>query len=420
MKEQNVWRLSDAVVLRSYTNPRFKTMKISVNMLLPLTKETAAVYGIFPSLVTRATREYPGFAALNQKLSQLYGATLQSGVRKMGDFQCLMITAGGISSRYAFGKDDMFSELSGLLFSALFSPLLDEDGCFPEENFRQEQRQLLELKDAEFNDKMSYAHRRCEELIFAGHNAAIDRYGSKEDIAKLDRKALTAAWKQVLSAARFEIFTLGDCEPSIELFREKFAHIGTPRKLEPLPFAAPDTVKREIEIQPVAQSKLSMGFRVNAKPEERLLFQLMSAVFGGTPSSKLFQNVRERMGLCYYCSSAYSVLSNALYVESGVETKNLEKAEEEIFRQLQEVQSGTISEDELLSAKLALCNSFRSLRDSLSAIETWYLGQAFSETVLTPEEAAAQIMEYTAEQVAEAANRVIPAVVYCLKGSEEN
>ena len=418
MNDQNVWRLSDAVVLRSYTNPRFKTMKISVNMLLPLTRETAAVYGIFPSLVTRATREYPGFTALNQKLSELYGATLQSGVRKMGEFQCLTISAGGISSRYAFGKDDMFAELSGLLFSALFSPLLDGEGHFPEENFRQEQRQLLELKDAEFNDKMSYAHRRCEELLFAGQNAAVDRYGSREDIAKLERRELTAAWQQVLSSARFEIFTLGDCVPSPELFREKFSKIGTPRALMPLPFTAPAAVKRETETQPVAQSKLSIGFRVDAKPEEQLLFQLMSAVFGGTPSSKLFQNVREKMGLCYYCSSAYSVLSNALYVESGVETQNLEKAEQEIFHQLQEVQNGKITEDELLSAKLALCNSFRSLRDSLSAVETWYLGQAFSDTPMTPEQAAEQVMQYRVEQVAEAAKRVIPAVVYCLKGSD--
>ena len=419
MSEQNVWQISDAVVLRSYTNPRFKTMKISVNMLLPLTKETAAVYGIFPSLVTRATREYPGFTALNQKLSDLYGATLQSGVRKMGEFQCLMISTGGISNRYAFGKDDMFTELSGLLFSALFSPLLDEEGYFPEENFRQEQRQLLELKDAEFNDKIAYAHRRCEELLFEGQNAAIDRYGSREDIAKLNRKELNAAWKQVLSSARFEIFTLGDCEPSPELFREKFSQIGTPRVLTPLPFSAPGAVRREEESQPVAQSKLSMGFRVDAAPNEQLLFQLTSAVFGGTPSSKLFQVVREKMGLCYYCSSAYSILSNALFVESGVETENLTKAEQEIFHQLQEVQNGNITEDELLSAKLALCNSFRSLRDSLSAIETWYLGQAFSEKSMTPEQAAKQVMKYTANEVAEAAKKIVPAVVYCLKGSDE-
>lgn len=419
MNENKIWRLCDSATLTSRIDSRFKTMKISVNMMLPLTRETAAVYGIFPSLVTRATREYPDFAALNRKLSELYGATLQSGVKKLGGFQCLTISAAGISNRYAFGKDDMFSELSGLLFSALFSPLLDEDGCFPEENFRQEQRQLLELKDTEFSDKITYAHQRCEELLFAGQNAEIDRYGSREDIESLNRKELTAAWKQVLSSARFEIFILGNCEASPESFQEKFSKIGVPHKLELLPFVSPAFIRQETESQPVAQSKLSIGFRADCKPEERILFQLTSAVFGGTPSSKLFQNVREKMGLCYYCSSAYSSLCRAMFVESGVETGDLDQAEQEIFHQLQELQAGNLSKDELLSAKLAFCNSFRSVGDSLSAIEGWYLSQAFFDTVLTPEQAAEQVMQYTADEVVEAARKLVPAVVYRLKGRDD-
>lgn len=84
MSEQKVWRLNDAAQLRSYTNPRFKTMKISVNMLLPLTKETAAVYGIFPSLVTRATREYPGFTALNQSFLSCTGQRCNPACERWG------------------------------------------------------------------------------------------------------------------------------------------------------------------------------------------------------------------------------------------------------------------------------------------------------------------------------------------------
>lgn len=419
MNENKICRLCDSATLTSRTDSRFKTMKISVNMLLPLTRETAAVYGILPSLVTRATREYPDFLSLNRRLSELYGASLSTRVMKLGGFQCLTISVAGISNRYAFGKDDMFSELSGLLFSALFSPLLDEDGCFPEENFRQEQRQLLELKDTEFSDKITYAHQRCEELLFAGQNAEIDRYGSRTQIAALDRKQVSDAWQEVLSSARFEVFTLGDCVPVPELFQKHFSQMGTPRSLSPLPYQKPDGIRRVTEEQAVSQSKLSLGFRVDSKPEERFLFQLMSAVFGGTPSSKLFQNVRERMGLCYYCSSNFSIPGRSLYVESGVETANLEQAEQEIFRQLQMLQAGEITEEELLSAKLALCNSFRSIRDSLHAMEIWYLGQLLSENTVTPEQAAEQVMHYTADEVVEAAGRLVPAVVYRLKGRDD-
>ena len=133
-------RLSDAVTLHTFTDPRFKTMKVSVNLFLPLEQATAARNAILPSLASRATRAYPDYTALNGRLAQLYGASLSNSVRKMGDFQVLSLSANGISSRYAFGGEDMFAQLTGLLFDVLFDPLKDQEGLFPEDGFRQEQR----------------------------------------------------------------------------------------------------------------------------------------------------------------------------------------------------------------------------------------------------------------------------------------
>ena len=131
------------------------------------------------------------------------------------------------------------------------------------------------------------------------------------------------------------------------------------------------------------------GFRVDSTPEERHQFQLMAMVLGGVPSSKLFQNVREKMSLCYYCSSGLVGNSRSMFIESGVETSNLEKAEEAIYGQLSALQKGELTEEELLSAKLAYCNSLRSINDSLPAMESAYLGQVFSGLVLPQEESIA-------------------------------
>lgn len=420
MKSCEIELLGNAATLRSYTDARFKTMRLSVDLLLPLRAERASLYGILPGLVTRATREYPSFAALNQKLSSLYGATLSTSVRKMGAFQVLSLSASGISGRYAFGGDDMTAELSNLLLSAIFTPLFEENGLFPKEHFLQEQRQLLELKDAEYNDKVAYAHQRCEKLLLNGTPGAIDRYGEREEIQALSEAALPQAWNTVIQNARFELFALGDCTADTELLRQRFSSVGSEQTLFGMPYTAPDSLLRETEEQAVSQSKLSIGFRVDSAADERLLFQLMSAVFGGVPSSKLFQNVREKMGLCYYCSSSYQHLSRSLYVDSGVETENLEQAEQEIMEQLALLQQGEITEEELLSAKLALCNSFRSVGDSLGAVESWNLGQVFEEKPFTPEEAAERVMRFTADEVVYAARRVKPAAVFVLKGTGAN
>lgn len=418
MSEIMTCSLGENAALKSFIDPSFKTMRVSVNMLVPMEKETAAKYAILPSLVSRATREYPDYTALGRRLAGLYGASLGSGVQKVGEYQALSISVGGIASRYAFGGEDMFAQLTGLLKSVLFHPLKDSEGLYPADGFAQEKRQQLEQKDAEFSDKMIYAHQRCHELLFEGRPAGLDRLGTREDIEALTREDLAGAWEEILRKARFEIFALGDCQPDVEAFREAFQSVGGPQKLGAVPYEEPKP-RRKTESQPVAQSKLTMAFRADVSREERLLFNLTSAVLGEPTSSKLFQNVREKQSLCYYCDSGFSWANRALFIESGVETENLDRAEEAILDQLHAMQRGEVTEDELRFAKLYMCNSLRSVKDSLHRVEGWYLSRTFDQPDQSPEQAAEILMKYTVDDVVQAANRLRPAVTYRLKGGED-
>ena len=117
MRTLSIQQITDSVRLTSFTDPSFKTMALSANLLLPLSQETAAKRGILPSLASRATIEFPNYTALNTRLSQLYGASVHSSVRKLGDYQVFGLAASGISSRYAFGGENMAEELCRILAS---------------------------------------------------------------------------------------------------------------------------------------------------------------------------------------------------------------------------------------------------------------------------------------------------------------
>ena len=417
MSEIKTYQLSDAVKLRSFTDSKFKTMRISVNMLLPISKLTAAKYALLPSLVSRASRNYPDYTSLGCKLAQLYGASLGSGVQKLGEYRVLTISAGGIASRYAFGGEDMFAELSQLLFSVILDPLKDAGGLFPQDGFDQEKRQQLEQKDTEFSDKMLYTHQRCHQILFEGQRAGVERLGSREDIAALKREELSAAWEEVLHSARFEIFTLGDCQPDVAAFCQTFSGLGRAHILGAAPYKEPEKIHRVTEEQPVSQSKLSLAFRVQARPEEALMFHLVSAVLGEPTSSKLFHNLREKQGLCYYCDSSFSWSSGALFIESGVETENLDRVETAVMEQVHTMQKGQITDKELEYAKGYIFNSLRGVTDSLHKVENWYLSRAFDQEDLSPKQAMEKIAGYTVGQVTEAANQLKQAVIYRLKGN---
>ncbi len=182
----------EGVGFRSLRSDRYKTLLISVSFFLPMKRETASVHAILPYLLARASRRYPDFTKLNQRLAELYGAVLDAAVRKCGDAQLLTVSVSAIADRYALDGEKLSSELSRLLCSVCLDPPL-ENGCFPQDGFLQEKRQLLETLDSEFSDKVTYALLRCEEAMCAGEPFGVGRIGTRETIEALDPAQIVPA-----------------------------------------------------------------------------------------------------------------------------------------------------------------------------------------------------------------------------------
>ena len=113
------------------STPQFKTARVSAHLVLPLTTpENAALYALVPNMISRATREYPDYTQFGKRLAELYGASVQPGVTRVGDNQILTLAAAGIANPYAFDGEDVQQALSEMLESILFTPLCDENGLF--------------------------------------------------------------------------------------------------------------------------------------------------------------------------------------------------------------------------------------------------------------------------------------------------
>src|ERR1035437_1560666 len=72
-------------------NSRFKATRISLNLIMPLKKDTVSANAILPFILTRACREYPDYTSLNAKLAELYGAEIYGDTLKYGDMLILKI-----------------------------------------------------------------------------------------------------------------------------------------------------------------------------------------------------------------------------------------------------------------------------------------------------------------------------------------
>ncbi|WOC31447.1 MULTISPECIES: EF-P 5-aminopentanol modification-associated protein YfmF [Caproicibacterium] len=418
--------LHEGIRFRSVRDTKFKTFRISVNFLLPLQKDTAAANALLPFLLSRCSRAYPDFTLMSRKLASLYGASLGAEVGKLGNLQVLTVSASGIAERYALENEHLAAELTEVLCGALFDPAL-ENGRFREEDFRQEQRQTLEQLDAEFSDKRAFALTRCTEIMCADEPFGLHRFGSRDAVEHLTVEQVTQAWRQMLQTARVEILALGDLDPQPVAKRLAKAFDGVVRQYAPLQNTVDCAHSKEIshvtDRQDVVQGKMVLGLRVQTSqrqnPELVPAARLMSAIFGGTPNSKLFLNVREKMSLCYYCASLYNSMLGLMFVQSGVEFENMEKAEQAILEQLKAVQGGEFTDADIAAAKLSMVNNYNGVADSLSALEGWYLSQSVSAQVYTPEAYAKLVQDASREDIVRTAQGVYLDTVYCLKGQKE-
>ncbi len=415
--------ITDSVTFNTIKESRFKTMRISVTAYLPLKKEMAAQNALMSLVLTRSCEKYPDFTLLSRKLSYLYGASLSSGFMKVGDVQALTFSISGIDDRYALGDDVISKELSDLLCDVIFNPFL-KDGAFDAVECEQERRQLVDMIDSEFNEKRLYAKNKALSLMCADEAFGIKRYGDRESVLKATTQDLYNAWQNMLKNARFEIIYVGDSDSSVafDVFEKRFKELNRSEvSLKTEVKLSADEVKTEIEDMELSQSKMILGFRTSvAEPDDDVMAaRLMCAVLGGTAHSKLFCNVREKLSLCYYCSSSYIRQKGIMLIESGVESENIEKAKEAILGEIKAMQNGEITDEEIEAAKMSMSNAFCSSCDTVGGISGHYLSQMLDKGILSVQEAVKRVNAVTKEDVIRCANKLTLDTVYVLKGTSK-
>lgn len=411
--------ISNGVFFNSVKDDRFKTMKISANIIMPLKEGSAAENAVLCGVLTRSCKQYPDFTVLNKKLCSLYGADINASVLKIGDRQVIRITASGIDDRYTINGESVSRELSELLCKVIFEPNV-LNCSFSTEDVQQESRQLLELIDSEYNDKRTYAINQMIAQMCKDEAYGTGRYGSPENIKCVTPTSLYEAWNRVLEFANFEIFYIGDssADKALQVFSSAFCGLKrNPAELPNLIVRRAEDSKHIVEEADVVQAKLVMGFRTDCAVPEKFstAVRLMSAVLGGTANSKLFCNVREKQSLCYYCTSRYLSDKGILIVDSGVECDNIDKTETAVLKEIEDMKNGMITDFEIESAKLAVVNSFYSSNDTVSGIESWYTSQIFDKSFKSIEELSEEIMAITKSQLVEAARMLTLDTVYVLK-----
>ena len=196
-----------------------------------------------------------------------------------------------------------------------------------------------------------------------------------------------------------------------------------PQPLAPFVAMPRQPVQHYTERFDMVQAKLCMMFTMGARSDIRHMqaYRLAMALFGGSATSRLFLNVREKMNICYYCSSSFQSFTGSMTVNSGIEPANAERAEQAILKELADLCGGPISEEELEDARRGLVSGFDGIEDSLGGIEAWYAMEILRGGVIhTPAEAREELLAVTESDVRAVLNQFSLSVSYLLTTDGED
>ena len=413
-------QLSGGVFLTYLPANKFKTSLLSAQFVVPLRWESASANALFSAILRRGTVSFPDMGALSHRLDQLYGARIDTTIRKKGESQCVGFVASLIDDCFAPGGERLLEPAASLLGELICRPVT-QDGLFLEEYFESEKTNLADAIRSILNDKRAYADSRLLQEMCAGEPYGVPRLGNEQIAAALYPQMVYDAYRKLIASSRLEIFYSGSAGQARVEDALRAALADLPRKeMEALPELTPHVLPEEPRILTerldVTQGKLGMGFSCGSEDAAALL--LGNTLFGGSSNSKLFLNVREKLSLCYYAASVFHRQKGLITVSSGIEFENYQKACDEILLQLEAVRKGRVEDWELEAARSTLLNAYASMGDSQGKLENFYLGQAATGRNESPEELADQVRSVTAERIFDAMSTVKLDTVFFLQGKE--
>lgn len=372
-------RLEGGVELFIGRDRRFKSARVDLFLSTRLRQRHNTRLALIGRLLERGTRSLPDLQSLNRFLDELYGAGFGAEVELLGDFQILHLSLEVVDGRFLPGGEALLEKGARFLREALCEPLQEGDGFSPA-YLRQEKSALAFYILNLANDKTAHALRRCLEEMCRGEPCGLPAHGDVRDFRGITAGNLLRAHRRLLASSPIAVFATGQVDPErwVALCRELFVWERAPEANALLSLtSAPGTPRQIFEAHDVSQARLVLGYRTGialGHPDYPALV-LFNALLGGDAQSRLFRQVREEAGLCYYIASHLEPLCGLLFIEAGIEPEAYGQVRRQIDAQVEALRQGAFAPDELERVRGLLRRGLYALDDSREGLVRFYYQQ---------------------------------------------
>ena len=410
--------LKEGITLHNINTEKFKTNLCAVFLTFPLEYQNATKDTLIALMLKRGSKNLKTREEITSKLAELYGAELDSGIEKSGDNHVLKFYLESLNEDYLPKDEDLLKQSISVLLDIVFNPNINNNE-FNKEYLEQEKNNLEQIINSKIDNKAMYALNRTIEEMYKGKPYGIYKYGYVEQLKEITASNLYEYYKKLIDTCKIDIFVSGNNinvedlkdNPIIKELKERKSNyvrqgLGSNENKEKV-------VEEKMDI---SQGKLVIGMDLNLK-EDNLRFgaQVYNTILGGSASSKLFKNVREKASLAYTVSSNYMKLKSNIFIRAGIEIENYDKTVEIIKEQLKDMEESNFSEEDINQAKRTILSSINNIEEEQDIELSYYYGQELSDKMMTIEEYKNNIEKVTREEINSVAKSLSINTIYFLR-----
>lgn len=400
----------------------YKTDLTCMIITTPLKRENVTKNALIPFMLRRGTAKLPNQYLISKELENMYGASFNCGVDKMGDNVVLKFCIESISNEYALNGEDILKMNIYNLLDLVFNPI-QINGMLNKEFLDIEKENLKDVIESKIDDKDAYSLEKCISNMYGENGFGLYKYGYVEDVDNITIQDISEYYKWLIANSKIDLFISGNInEENIKILLDNNENI---KKLNPREenYVLDSTdgkqkvenireVKEEMD---VTQGKLVIGLDVISKQENmRAIGNVYNSILGNGANSKMFQNVREKAGLAYSAKSVFFKQKNNIFIRCGIQIENYEKALDLIKVQLDDMKNGEFSEDDINNAKTFLIAGIKNVEEEQDTEIIYYIGQEISKTNLSIQEYIDNINKVSKEEIIEFANSIDINTIYFL------
>lgn len=421
---KDIIEIKQGIKVHLVENNLFKTNIVCVLLTVPLLKENVTKNALIPFCLRSGTRKLPSQTQINKKLEEMYGASFDCGIDKMGDNQVLKFYIESVNDNYTDKREDILKQTMDLLFEIVFDTNIKE-GSFDESVFNIEKQNLKQVIEGKIDDKDLYAFEQCINSMYGENGFGIYKYGNIDDLERIDAKNLAEHYARLIQTAKIDIFVSGELEnekvqdilnnneniqklvPRAENYILNNEYTECKQKVD-----KPQEKQENIDI---SQGKLVIGLDIFSKQENLQCIAIVyNAILGDGANSMLFQNVREKASLAYSAKSKYVKQKGNIFIRCGIEIQNYQKALDIIKEQLENIRNGNFTDEDIENAKCYLISGIKMIEEEQDSEIVFYIGGEISKTYTSLKEYIEKINSVKKEDIIEFANKTELNTIYFL------